>query len=269
MSGDSQRELAELVRDVRALVEDADARGVDAMEVSAEEEVSERPSPEEGAAGAEGRLAEWSEAAAAARDAEEPADLRLSRVQRDLGDCQRCGLARGRKKIVFGVGSPEADLVVVGEAPGYHEDQQGEPFVGPAGQMLDRMLENVLGLPRDQVYILNVVKCRPPKNRNPLPDEVDACRPFLEAQLDAIRPKVMLVLGSVAFRTLFDTDRGIKANRGRWRDYRDIPTLPTFHPAYLLRQPQDKRLTFEDLKALRRRYDDLGGRRVAESGDET
>ncbi len=186
--------------------------------------------------------------------------LRLQQVREELGDCRRCVLARGRRQIVFGVGDPQADLVVIGEAPGYHEDQQGEPFVGPSGQMLDRMLQNVLGLARSQVYILNVVKCRPPKNRNPLPDEVSACRPFLDGQIDAIDPKVMLVLGSVAFRTLFDTQQGIKRNRGRWREYRGVPTLPTFHPAYLLRQPQDKRLTFEDLQLLHRRYQELSGR---------
>lgn len=166
---------------------------------------------------------------------------------------------------MFGVGDPDADLVVVGEAPGYHEDQQGEPFVGPAGQMLDKMLENVLGLRRNQVYILNVVKCRPPKNRNPLPDEVDACRPFLDGQLAAIAPKVILVLGSVAYRAMFRSDAGIKRSRGRWHEHAGAdgptPAMPTFHPAYLLRTPEDKKFTFDDLKAVRQRYDALGGRR--------
>jgi len=162
---------------------------------------------------------------------------------------------------VFGVGDPDADLVICGEGPGYHEDQQGEPFVGPAGEMLDKMLVHVLGLQRGQVYILNVVKCRPPKNRNPLPDEVASCRPFLEAQIAAIQPKLMLVLGGVAFKTLFDTQQGITRSRGSWREWRGVPTLPTFHPAYLLRNPAQKRHTFNDLKALKVRYDELGGGR--------
>jgi DNA polymerase len=203
----------------------------------------------------------WSEIAAGAREAPVAAAVGLESVRADLGDCRRCGLCKERRTIVFGVGDPDADLLVIGEAPGFQEDQQGEPFVGPAGQMLDRMLENVLGLERRQVYITNVVKCRPPKNRNPHPDEVEACRPFLEAQLRAIRPKVILLLGSVAFRTVFGTDDGIMRHRGIWKVYDDVPVLPTLHPAYLLRTPEDKRLVFEDLKVLRARYDELGGRR--------
>ena len=191
----------------------------------------------------------------------------LRRVRDDLGDCRRCALASGRRSIVFGVGDPDADLVVIGEAPGYHEDQQGEPFVGAAGQMLDKMIENVLGLSRQQhVYILNMVKCRPPRNRDPEPAEIEACRPFLEGQLQAIRPKVMLVLGRVALQALFLTNDRITRARGRWRTYHDIPVMPTFHPAYLLRNPADKRKTFDDLKALKERYDSLGGRRVGGMG---
>ena len=239
--------LEQLVGDVRALIEDAKARGV---------------VEEEGEPSAVG-LSAWSEVAASAREQMLAPDVALAKVREDLGDCRRCNLAKGRKNIVFGVGAPEADLVVVGEGPGYHEDQQGEPFVGPAGQMLDKMLENVIGLSRSEVYILNVVKCRPPKNRNPLPDEVAACRPFLDGQIDAIRPKVVLVLGSVAYRTLMRTERGITSARGRWTTLGDVPVMPTFHPAYLLRNPTDKRLTFEDLKAVRRRYEELGGRRTS------
>src|SRR5262249_32921746 len=144
----------------------------------------------------------------------------LELVRDDLGDCRRCGLCQERRTIVYGVGSPDADLVVVGEAPGYEEDQRGEPFVGPAGQMLDKMLENVLGLRRDQVYIANIVKCRPPGNRTPLPDEVERCRPFLERQIEAIGPKVLLLLGTVALKSLLRTDAGIMRCRGTWRDYR-------------------------------------------------
>ncbi len=179
----------------------------------------------------------------------------MAAVRDDLGDCTRCGLHRGRAQLVFGVGDPTADLVVVGEAPGFHEDQQGEPFVGPAGQMLDRMLVNVLKLQREQVYIMNVLKCRPPDNRDPEPDEVTACRPFFDAQLNVIRPRLILSLGRYASQSLLGTTQGIKALRGRWGEYRSIPVMPTFHPAYLLRQPQDKRLTFQDLLTLKERLE--------------
>ncbi|MEN0067287.1 MAG: uracil-DNA glycosylase [Myxococcota bacterium] len=256
--------LADLIADVRAVLEDASLRGVLA-------EDGRLPPPPAAPAGAppEPRTAKpsgeanpaWSSLATEAREARPDAAGRLARVREELGDCQRCGLAKGRKTLVFGVGDPDADLVVVGEAPGHEEDRRGEPFVGAAGQMLDKMLENVIGLPRSKVYILNVIKCRPPKNRNPLPDEVEACMPFLRGQIEAIEPKVLLVLGSVAFKSLFDTSRGITRARGIWTEYEGTPVMPTFHPAYLLRQPQDKRLTFEDLKAVRQRYDELGGRR--------
>lgn len=200
----------------------------------------------------------WTALARTAREEGPPPATALQRVREELGDCRRCALCKERRQIVFGVGDPAAALVIVGEAPGYQEDLDGEPFVGPAGQMLDRMLENVIGLPRSGVYILNVVKCRPPKNRNPEPDEIEACRPFLEAQLRALAPKVLLVLGSVAIKALLRTDAGITRLRGQWQTVGGVPTMPTFHPAYLLRQPDDKRLTFADLKALRARMEELG-----------
>ena len=185
----------------------------------------------------------------------------MAAIREILGDCGRCALCRARKNVVFGVGDPEADLLICGEGPGAREDALGEPFVGPAGQMLDRMLEHVLGLARTEVYIVNVVKCRPPGNRTPLPEEIAACRPFLDAQIAAVRPKVILSLGRPATQTLLRTGRGIKSLRGRWQLLDGVPVMPTFHPAYLLRQAQDKRLTFQDLKDLRERYDELGGRR--------
>ncbi len=264
---DPLTELATLVADARAMLWDAQARGAWGEEVLRRPEpdhlvmASPEAEPADGPAAHQTRSSSWSGLAQAARDATVPSATVLQRVRDELGDCRRCGLCKERRQIVFGVGSPDADLVVVGEAPGYHEDMQGEPFVGPAGQMLDRMLVHVLGLTREEVYILNVVKCRPPKNRNPLPDEVAACRPVLEAQLAAIRPKVGLVLGSVAFRALFGTDAGITRSRGQWKTALGIPMLPTFHPAYLLRKPEDKRLTFADLKDLRKRYDALGAAR--------
>ncbi len=174
-------------------------------------------------------------------------------------DCQRCSLSTGRTKLVFGAGNPTADLLVVGEAPGGQEDRAAVPLVGPAGRMLDDMLKHVLGLQRDQVYITNVVKCRPPSNRTPLQEELDTCRTFLERQVQAVDPKVILSLGGAAALTLLRCAHGIKEVRGEWGSFAGVPVLPTFHPTYLLKQPQDKRLVFEDLKALRQRYDDLGG----------
>lgn len=184
----------------------------------------------------------------------------LAAIREDLGDCRRCGLCEGRRSIVFGVGDPEADLMIVGEGPGEQEDLRGEPFVGPAGQMLDRMLEGVLGLRREQVYIANVVKCRPPGNRNPADDEATTCLPFLERQVRAVQPRLVLALGNVPLKHLLGL-RGITRMRGRETRWLDVPTLPLFHPAYLLRSPEKKRPTFEDLKLARRRYDALGGKR--------
>ena len=174
----------------------------------------------------------------------------LAQIREDLGDCRRCGLCAKRTHLVFGSGEASAPLMVIGEAPGKEEDLTGEPFVGAAGEMLDKMLERVIGLRRDQVYIANVVKCRPPKNRDPLPDEVASCLPFLRRQIQAVQPKVLLVLGRVAFQSLLQTTQGITRARGQWFTVDGVPTMPTFHPAYLLRKPQDKRLTLHDLQAV-------------------
>lgn len=267
-------ELANLAADLRAVLEAETLRGLRAEpdDVPLPEAIA--PDPEALAAEAERReqaaavpeaSSAWSTLARQSREERPPAALQLREIEEGLnagGGCRRCDLCRDRRNIVFGVGSPDADLVVVGEAPGYHEDQKGEPFVGPAGEMLDKMLANVIGLERHQSYILNVVKCRPPKNRNPLPAEVDACRPFLERQIDAIQPKLILLLGSVALRSVFGAEvGGITRARGTWLEYRGIPVMPTFHPAYLLRKPEDKRYTFADLKAVKARYDEVGGAR--------
>jgi DNA polymerase len=202
----------------------------------------------------------WTALASAARTQADSGAETTHQVREALGACTRCGLARTRTHLVFGVGDPQADLLILGEAPGFHEDQRGEPFVGEAGQMLDRMLLGVLGLERSEVYICNVVKCRPPDNRDPAPEEIAACSPFLRRQILAVRPKVILIVGRVAMEALLGLT-GIKRHRGQWQSWEGIPVLPTFHPAYLLRQADDKRLAFEDLKALSRRYDAVGGRR--------
>ena len=178
---------------------------------------------------------------------------RLEEVRRALGDCQRCKLCSGRKNIVFGVGNPKAKLVFVGEGPGAEEDNQGIPFVGAAGQLLTKMIA-AMGYTRDEVYICNVVKCCPPGNRNPEPDEIEACQPFLEAQLNAIRPSVIVTLGKFAAQTLLRTDTPITRLRGQWREYVGIPLMPTFHPAYLLRNPAEKKSAWTDLQAVMARF---------------
>jgi uracil-DNA glycosylase family 4 len=173
----------------------------------------------------------------------------LDEVRRELGDCKRCKLCEGRKQIVFGSGNPKARLVFVGEGPGAEEDAQGLPFVGAAGQLLTKMIV-AMGLQRDNVYICNVVKCRPPGNRNPEPDEISACEPFLRAQLDAIRPEVVVALGKFAAQTLLREATPITRLRGQWRTYQGMRLMPTFHPAYLLRNPAEKKPCWEDLKAV-------------------
>jgi len=178
--------------------------------------------------------------------------LALAAVRADIGDCTRCKLhGLGRKQIVFGVGNPDADLMFVGEAPGGDEDIQGIPFVGRAGQLLTKIIE-AIGLTRDDVYIANVIKCRPPQNRNPEQDEVDTCEPFLFRQIDIIKPKVIVALGTFAARTLLRTLDPISRLRGRVYDYRGAKLVPTFHPAYLLRTPSSKRDVWEDMKLVRK-----------------
>jgi len=173
-------------------------------------------------------------------------------VREELGDCQRCKLSPSRQNLVFGVGNPEAHLVFVGEAPGADEDAQGEPFVGKAGQLLTKMIE-AMGLRRDDVYICNTVKCRPPNNRNPEPDELEACEPFLKGQLGAVKPEAIVTLGKFAAQSLLRDSTPITRLRGRWREYQGIPVMPTFHPAYLLRSPGEKGKVWEDLKQVMKR----------------
>jgi uracil-DNA glycosylase family 4 len=193
-----------------------------------------------------------------------PADAaaRLSEIRAEIGDCKRCKLHRlGRRHIVFGIGNPNAQLMFIGEAPGYDEDLQGEPFVGRAGQLLTRIIE-AIGLKREDVYIANVIKCRPPENRNPEPDEVDTCEPFVFEQVEAIRPKVIVALGTFAARALLRTQDPISRLRGRIYTYGHSKLVPTFHPAYLLRSPERKRDTWEDMKkvmALLKEADAEGG----------
>jgi DNA polymerase len=176
----------------------------------------------------------------------------LEALRVEIGpDCRRCKLhALGRRQVVFGVGNPNADLMFVGEAPGGDEDLQGEPFVGRAGQLLTKIIE-AIGLQRSDVYIANVIKCRPPGNRNPEPDEVERCEPFLFRQIDMVKPKVIVALGKFAAQSLLKTNDPITRLRGREYRFRSAILMPTFHPAYLLRNPSSKREVWEDMKRVR------------------
>jgi uracil-DNA glycosylase len=175
----------------------------------------------------------------------------LKAIRDDIGDCTRCKLhTLGRKQIVFGVGNPSADLMFVGEAPGADEDLQGEPFVGRAGQLLTKIIE-AIGMKREDVYIANVIKCRPPGNRNPEPDEVEQCEQFMFRQVDTIKPKVIVALGKFAAQALLRTNDPITRLRGREYKYRGAVLMPTYHPAYLLRTPSAKREVWEDMKRVR------------------
>lgn len=174
----------------------------------------------------------------------------LDCVRQEIGNCTRCKLHRERKNIVFGEGDPSAVLVFIGEGPGHEEDEQGRPFVGAAGQLLTDIIVKGMKLKREDVYICNIVKCRPPNNRNPEPDEIEACEPFLIKQLQTIKPKIIVALGSIAAKTLLKSSEGITALRGKWQTYQGIPLMPTFHPAYLLRNPNDKALVWKDIQLV-------------------
>jgi DNA polymerase len=173
----------------------------------------------------------------------------LLKIREDLGDCTRCKLHKGRRKIVFGDGNAKASLVFIGEGPGAEEDAQGLPFVGRAGKLLTQMIE-AMGLERKDVYICNVVKCRPPENRTPEPDEVATCSPYLLRQIDVINPKVLVCLGAVAAKTLLETNRGITQFRGQWLEWRGRKLMATYHPAYLLRNPNAKGEVWKDLQKV-------------------
>ena len=173
----------------------------------------------------------------------------LEEIRAEMGDCRRCKLYGGRKNLVFGDGPADARLMFVGEAPGADEDRQGVPFVGASGQLLNKMLRN-LGLRREEVYIANIIKCRPPGNRDPEADEVTACLPFLEKQIQAIRPRVIVILGRPAAHALLRTNEPITRLRGNWQRYHDIRVMPTFHPSYLLRAPQERRKTWDDMQQV-------------------
>jgi uracil-DNA glycosylase len=182
-----------------------------------------------------------------------PMVLTLDQLADDLKDCQRCKLHNGRTHVVFGAGNPQAALVFIGEAPGEQEDLQGQPFIGPAGELLTKIIE-AIGLRREEVYLTSVIKCRPPDNRNPEPDELATCAPFLHHQLQLIQPKIICALGAYAAQTLLQTTDTISQLRGRFHDYHGIKLMPTYHPAYLLRKPTEKRLVWQDMQLVQKAY---------------
>lgn len=180
--------------------------------------------------------------------------MELKELSNAIEGCMRCKLGKTRNNLVFGNGSQNAKLVIIGEAPGAEEDKQGIPFVGRAGQMLTKMIENVIEVPRQEVFICNILKCRPPENRNPEEDEISCCEPYLKKQLEIIRPKLILTLGKFASQWLLQSEIPISKLRGKFSTYNGIPCLPTFHPAYLLRNPKQKKFVHEDLLKVKDVY---------------
>ncbi|MDH3972860.1 MAG: uracil-DNA glycosylase [Deltaproteobacteria bacterium] len=175
----------------------------------------------------------------------------LEKIRTELADCSRCRLGKTRTNLVFGTGDRNADLVFVGEAPGRDEDLQGEPFVGKAGQLLTKIIE-AISLKRENVYICNVLKCRPPQNRNPLPEEIECCEPFLIKQIRAIKPKVICALGKFAAQTLLKSEAPISTLRGKFHNYHGVPLMPTYHPAFLLRNPKMKKEVWQDVQLIQK-----------------
>ncbi len=218
--------LEQIIADLRSYLEYLKGLGIDSLPLSEEALASRRD-----------RSSRLSPAAT------------LEGVRKELGDCKRCKLHKMRRTLVYGEGNPKAQLMFVGEGPGYDEDVQGRPFVGKAGQLLTKIIQSI-GLQREDVYIANIVKCRPPQNRNPEPDEIEACRPFVLKQIEAIQPKIICALGSVAAQTLLKTSGKISALRGKVFDMDGMKVIPTYHPAFLLRNPERKRNVWEDMKRV-------------------
>ncbi|MGH7899353.1 MAG: uracil-DNA glycosylase [Candidatus Binatia bacterium] len=243
----SHDQVREVVRGLRAFVEELRDQGVEGFPPSVPRAAppAETAAPERGIGAT---TADHSDGAV--RSGVVPGGVGLSTVRDEIGDCRRCKLCERRTNIVFGVGNPNAEVMFVGEGPGEDEDLKGEPFVGRAGQLLTEIITKGMGLERSDVYIANVVKCRPPGNRNPEPDEIAACQPFLMRQIDAVSPKVIVALGKFAAQTLLGTATPISKLRGRWFTFRGRKLMPTFHPSYLLRTPSDKRLAWEDIKLV-------------------
>ena len=252
MSIDPKEEARALLSSARELLVELGEEGVDGLDLPTVDPIVTRPEPVPAPkATTPPRAAPAPPPTSAAKRSLFSETATLDEVQHVLGDCRRCGLCEGRKNIVFGSGNPNADLMFIGEGPGEQEDLQGLPFVGRSGELLTQMIEKGIEISRDDVYICNIVKCRPPKNRNPLPDEVSACQPFLDGQIQAVKPKVIVSLGKPAAGLLLGREVSITRIRGTWHDYKGTPLMPTLHPAYILRQytAENRRHVWEDLKA--------------------
>ncbi len=247
---DTRKEFLDILANVRAHLEYQRTLGVRAIAVppvrEAEAPAASSPAPRSTAP----TPVPAPEKAAVPHVAVVPVCGSLDEIRKELGECTRCKLYKGRKTIVFGEGDPMSAIVFVGEGPGFEEDQQGRPFVGPAGQLLTDIIEKGIKIKRAEVYICNIVKCRPPGNRNPEPDEVEACIRFVKQQIAVIKPKVIVTLGNVPTQNLLGTKAGITKLRGTWQEYEGIPVMPTFHPSYLLRSPGEKGKVWEDIKLV-------------------
>jgi len=247
-----QATIQQLVRNLRAHVEAQRDGGMHWLAATASATAVRRPQAIASASPRPAPADTVMASAAASAAAAEPVRgvATLDDLRAEIGDCRRCKLAGGRTHLVFGVGNPNADLMFVGEGPGRDEDLKAEPFVGRAGQLLTEIIQKGMKLRRADVYIANVVKCRPPDNRNPEPDEIASCLPFLKRQIETVRPRVIVALGKFAAQTLLETTTPITRLRGNWHLYCGVRLMPTLHPAYLLRNPGDKRLVWEDIKQV-------------------
>ena len=256
---DIQKEFLEIVADVRAHLEYQRALGVKSIEMGSPAiRVPAAPStavpiPDKQVGTTPTAPAAVKATATAGAPAQNEQPVTLESIREEIGDCTRCKLHKGRTSIVFGEGDPKAAILFVGEGPGFEEDQQGRPFVGAAGQLLTDIIVKGMKVRREDVYICNIVKCRPPNNRNPEPDEVEACIGFVKKQIAAIKPKVIVTLGNVPTQNLLGTKAGITKLRGNWQEYEGIPVMPTFHPSYLLRSPGEKKYVWEDVKLVMRK----------------
>lgn len=250
------QDLRKLIADIRAHVEYQRALGVRSLGIPSP---GARPVPVHAAVAPKPAPLSENRALPASAEVsapeEQPASVAappstLEAVRETIGDCHRCKLDKGRNAIVFGDGDPRASILFVGEGPGYEEDQQGLPFVGAAGQLLTDIIEKGIKIKRSEVYICNIVKCRPPGNRNPEPEEIEACIGFVKQQIAVIKPKVIVTLGNVPTQNLLGTKQGITKMRGVWQEYNGIPVMPTFHPSYLLRSPGEKKWVWRDIQEV-------------------
>ena len=261
---DVQKEFLDIVADVRAHLEYQRALGVKSIESApldvrtsdvrppvAHPHAVSVPKEKTAVPAAASPVAKETARTVTSPQIAQPATLEA--IREEIGDCTRCKLHKGRTNIVFGEGDSKATIVFVGEGPGFEEDQQGRPFVGAAGQLLTDIIEKGMNIKRAEVYICNIVKCRPPNNRNPEPDEVESCIGFVKQQIRAIHPTVIVTLGNVPTQNLLNTKQGITKLRGVWQEYEGIPVMPTFHPSYLLRSPGEKKWVWVDIKNVLKR----------------